>query len=181
MQEMRIMRSQVHFSLLGTTLLTDVFLCLLFVSAPGPAWATTSAPFTFENADIQTVVKQVATLTGITFVFDPEQVKGHITLLSPKSVSPTQALDLLKSALALHGYTLVSRVEGTWIVRVQTSRPRGHQGRPAQLCSGWGAGVYPVVGRAALGLDLFFSYYPTNSLVISGCPAAVEELVGVIK
>src|SRR4029450_6121634 len=110
------MRSPRHFSLLDARLLTGVLLCLLFVFEQDSALAAPSGPFTFENADIQTVVKQVATLTGITFLFDPEQIKGKITLLSPKGVSPTEALELLKSALALHGYTLLGRAEGTWIV-----------------------------------------------------------------
>ncbi len=61
-----------------------------------------------EGVDIQTVVKQVAALTGITFLFDPERVKGKITLHSPRSVSLAEALELLKSALALHGYALLS-------------------------------------------------------------------------
>ena len=95
------LRSQPYGSLLGATLVTSVFVCLLFVSAAGPAWAATSEPFTFENADIHAVVKQVAALTGITVLFDPEQVKGKITLLAPKGVSPAEALELLKSALAL--------------------------------------------------------------------------------
>jgi hypothetical protein len=41
---------------------------------------------------------------------------GKITLLSPKGVSSTEALDLLRSALALHGYSLLSQAEATWIV-----------------------------------------------------------------
>ena len=68
------MRSPRHFCLPEATLLTGVFLCLLFVSAAGGASADTPGPFTFESADIQDVVKRVATLTGITFLFDPEQV-----------------------------------------------------------------------------------------------------------
>ena len=93
-----------------------VLLGVLVVSAPGPARATLAEPFTFENADVSTVVKHVGRLTGITFLFDPEQVKGRITVLSPTSVSPAQALELLKSALALHGYRLVSGAGGMWIV-----------------------------------------------------------------
>ena len=95
------MRSPRYFSLLDVTLLTGVFLCLLFVSGAGPASADTSGFFTLENADIQTVVKQVAALTGITFLFDPVQVTGKITRLAPKGVSLAEALELLKSALAL--------------------------------------------------------------------------------
>ena len=44
-----------------------VLLCLLFWSGAAPASAATSGPISFENVDIQTVVKQVAALTGITF------------------------------------------------------------------------------------------------------------------
>jgi hypothetical protein len=82
-------------SFLGAMRSTGVVLCVLFSLGAGPASATPSGPISFENADIQTVVKQVAALTGITFLFDPEQVRGKITLLSPKRVSPTEALDLL--------------------------------------------------------------------------------------
>jgi type II secretory pathway component GspD/PulD (secretin) len=109
------MRSELSPSFVGT-LLSSVLLCLLVGCPPGPAWAASSEGLSFENADIHTIVKQVGRLTGITFLFDPEQVKGKITLLSPKSVSPGEALALLRSALALHGYTLLSRAEGIWIV-----------------------------------------------------------------
>src|SRR5215470_13722201 len=59
--KVRPMRWVRHFFLLG----------LLFVPATSAAVVDTPGPFTFENADIQTVVKQVATLTGIAFLFDP--------------------------------------------------------------------------------------------------------------
>jgi len=76
-----------RYLLLDATLLTGVFLCLLFVFEADPALAATSGPFTFENADIQTVVKHVATLTGITFLFDPEQVKEDHTAFAKKRFS----------------------------------------------------------------------------------------------
>ena len=56
------LRSQPYGSLLGATLMTSVFVCLLFVSAAGSAGAATSEPFTFENADLHAVVKQLAAL-----------------------------------------------------------------------------------------------------------------------
>src|SRR4029453_8620601 len=110
------MRPQEVLSFLGSVLSTGVALCILFSSGVAPASATSSEPIYLENVDVQTVVKHVAALTGITFLFDPEQVRGKITVLSPKGVSPTEALDLLKSVLALHGYSLLSRAEATWIV-----------------------------------------------------------------
>jgi general secretion pathway protein D len=180
-QEVRIMRSPRHFSLLGATLLTVVSLCLLFVSAVGQALADTSGLFTFENADIQIVVKQVAALTGITFLFDPEQVKGKITLLAPKGVSPAEALELLKSALALHGYILLSRAEGMWIVPAEGVTHEAFIIKVIPL-------TYARAGEVAYALSWvappsvrIVPYYPTNSLIISGHPAAVEGLIDLIK
>jgi type II secretory pathway component GspD/PulD (secretin) len=134
-----MMRPQVVLSVQGAMLSTGVVLCVLFWSGAGPASATPSGPISFENVDIQTVVKQVAALTGITFLFDPEQVRGKITLLSPKGVSSTEALDLLRSALALHGYSLLSGAEATWIVPADRvpSEVFTIKVVPARLCAGW--------------------------------------------
>ena len=61
------------------------------------------APFSFDAADIKVVVAEVARRT--------------ITVIAAGDVMPAQALELLRSALALHGYAIVSRPEGMWIVR----------------------------------------------------------------
>jgi general secretion pathway protein D len=174
------MRSQKVLSFLGSIRSTGVALCILFSAGVAPASATSSEPIYLENVDIQTVVKQMALLAGITFLFDPEQVRGKITVLSPKGVSPTEALDLLESALALHGYTLLSRAEATWIVPVE------------QVPEAFTIKVIPLdyarAGELAYTLSWIappsvrvVPYYPTNSLIISGHPAAVEALVHLIK
>jgi type II secretory pathway component GspD/PulD (secretin) len=180
-QEVRIMRWPRHFSLLEATLLTGVFLCLLFVSAAGAALADTSVPFTFENADIQTVVKQVATLTGITFLFDPDQVKGKITVLAPKVVSQVEVLELLKSALALHGYTLLSRAEGMWIVPAERVVNEAFTIKVVPLTYARAGEVAYTLSWVAPPSVRIVPYYPTNSLIISGHPAAVEGLIDLIK
>jgi GspD-like, N0 domain len=135
-----------------------------------PSRGHPSGPISFENADIQTVVKQVAALTGITFLFDPEQVRGKITVLSPKTRSPTEALDLLRSALALHGYTLHSRAEATWIVPADRVPPEAFTVKVVPL-------VYARAGELAYTLSWVappsvrvVPYYPTNSLIIFRAP-----------
>ncbi len=175
------MRAQLRVSFVGTILLSGIFLSLLLVCPTGPAWATPSAAFSFENADIQTVIKHVGSLTGITFLFDPEQVKGKITLLAPKSVSPAEALDLLNSALALHGYSLLRRAEGVWIVPAVRVAHEAITVKVVPL-------TYARAGELAYTLSWvappwvrIVPHYPTNSLIISGPPAAVEELVDIIK
>ena len=175
------MKSQLRVFIVATMLWPGILLCLFLMRPPGPALATSSGVFTFENVDIGTVAKQIGQLTGTPFLFDPEQVSGRITLLAPKPVSPAEALELLKSALALHGYTLVRRAEGTWIV------PAGRMAHEAVRIQ-----VVPLNYARADELAYTLSmvappwvrivpYYATNSLIISGHPAAVEELVDVIK
>ena len=175
------MRSRLRFSIVGAIPLSGIFVGLLLVCATGPAWATPSWALSFEDADIQTVIKHIGRLTGITFLFDPEQVKGKISLLAPKSVSPAEALELLKSALALHSYSLLSRAEGMWIVPAVRVAHEAMTIKVVPL-------TYARAGELAYTLSWvappwvrIVPYYPTNSLIISGPPAAVEELLNIIK
>lgn len=175
------MKPQEDLPWRGAVLSTGVVLCVLFSSGARPALATPAGPISFENVDVQTVVKQVAALTGITFLFDPEQVRGKITLLAPKGLSPTEALVLLQSALALHGYTLLSRPEATWIVPADRVPPEAVTVKVVPL-------EYARAGEIAYALSWvappsvrIVPYYPTNSLLISGHPAAVQALVDLIR
>jgi general secretion pathway protein D len=165
----------------ATPLLPGILLCLFLMRPLGPAWASTSEVFTFENADISTVAKEIGRFTGTTLLFDPEQVKGRITLLAPKPVSPPEALELLKSALALHGYTLVRRAEGTWIVPAEQVAHEAVRIQVIPLTYARAAEVAHTLSRVAPPWVRIVPYYPTNSVIISGHPAAVEALVEIIK
>lgn len=160
--------------------LGSLLCALLFLFPLRTVWATNDVSFSFENAEIQTVIKKVGELTKTTFLFDPEQVKGKISLLPPQKVSPETALRLLQSALALHGYRMVRKEEGTWIL------PAG-QGPVETIIE-----VVPLQYARADELAYTLSwvapdgvrivpYFPTNSLLISGDPKAVQELLGVIR
>ena len=175
------MKSHLRVFIVATTLWPGILLCLFLMRPPGPAWATSSGVFTFENADIGTVAKQIGRLTGTTFLFDPEQVKGRITLLAPKPVSPAEALELLKSALALHGYMLVRRAEGTWIVPAERMAHEAVRITVVPLTYARADELAYTLSMVAPPWVRIVPYYATNSLIISGHPAAVEELVDLIK
>jgi len=154
-------------------------LCLLF--SLRAAWATNEVAFTFENVDIQTLLKKVGELTGTTFLFDPEQVKGKITLLSPKKVLPKETLKLLQSALALHGYALLKQEEGTWVVPAEKAAQADTTIEVVPLKYARAAEVAETLSWIApLGVRVV-PYYPTNSLIISGHPQAVEELTEILR
>jgi type II secretory pathway component GspD/PulD (secretin) len=142
---------------------------------------TPSATFSFEKADIQTVIKAVASFTGSTFLYDPEHVTGKITLLSSRSVPPAEALELLKAALALHGYRLLSRAEGMWIIPTVRVRPEGITIKVVPLTYAQAGDLaYTLSWIAPPGVRVV-PHHPTNSLILSGPPAAVEELIDIIK
>jgi type II secretory pathway component GspD/PulD (secretin) len=156
-------------------------LCWGFLSSVPTAWATSSEVFRFENADIGTVATQVGAFTGTTFLFDPEQVKGKITLLAPGPVSSGEALALLKSALALHGYTLVRRTEATWIVPAERVAHGTVRVEVVRLAYAGADEVAYTLSLAAPPWVRIVPYYPTNSVIISGPPRAVEEVVSIIR
>jgi general secretion pathway protein D len=160
---------------LKSLIFSFILLCPLRI-----VWASTDVSFSFENADISTVIKKVGEFTKTTFLFNPELVKGKITLLAPQKVSPEEALTLLQSALALHGYRMMRKEEGTWIV------PAGQEPLETTI------EVVPLQYAQADELAYTLSwvvpdgvrivpYSPTNSLLISGDLKAVRELLGVIR
>ena len=161
---------------------------LLFLTvAPLPlplsgAAGAEEVPFTFEDADVHAVIKKASELTGLTFLFDPEEVKGKITILSSKKVSPEEALELLQSALALRGYIMLKE-EG--IVRIVPAEQAAYMARetievvPLKYARAEEL-AYTLAWIAPYGVRIV-PYYPTNSLIISGNPEAVEELISIIK
>jgi general secretion pathway protein D len=175
------MRSRLCFFHAAALLSTSLFLCILLLCPPSLAWATPSEAFSFENADIQAVINHVAGLTGITFIFDPEQVKGTITVLSPKGVSPAVAVKLLESALALHGYSLLSRPEGMLIVPVEHVAPKATTVKVIRLNYAWADELAYTLSWVAPPWVRIVPHIPTNSLIISGPPAMVDELVDLVR
>jgi general secretion pathway protein D len=175
------MMSHFYFFLTARRFLGNAFLCLCLLVPLEVAWATNETVFTFENEAIQTVIKKVGELTGITFLFDPEQVKGKITLLSHKKVSPEEALKLLQSALALHGYTLLKRGESTWIVPATQAATLATIIEVVPLKYARADEVAETLSWIAPPGVRIAPYYPTNSLIISGNPEAVKELIEVLS
>jgi type II secretory pathway component GspD/PulD (secretin) len=173
------MKSQLRVFVV--TFLPGLLLCLLLLRSPDPAGATSSEVLTFENADIGIVAKEIGRLTGTTFLFDPERVTGRITLLAPRPVSPAAALELLRSALALHGYMLVARGEGMWIVPAERVAHEAARIEVVPLTYARADELAYILSMVAPPWVRIVPYYATNSLIISGDPAAVEQLVDIIK
>ena len=81
----------------------------------------------------------------------------------------------------MHGYTLLSRAEGIWIVPAERVVSEVFTIKVVPL-------TYARAGEVAYALSWvappsvrIVPYYPTNSVIISGHPAAVEGLIDLIK
>jgi general secretion pathway protein D len=156
-----------------------VSLPLVLTTAPGSALGGPQSQLAFRDADIQTVIEEVARLTGATFLFDPARVKGKITVHAVGEATPAKALELLRSALAIHGYVLVVRPEGMWILPQQAAGP-GLVVRVVRLTYVGAEDVAWTLSWAAPPGVRIVPFHPTNSVVISGPEAAVEQMVDVI-
>jgi len=108
-------------------------------------------------------------------------VKGKISLLPPKKVSPEEALKLLQSALALHGYALLKKEGGTWIVPAEKAIQLATIIEVVPLKYARADEVADTLSWIAPSGVRIAPYYPTNSLIISGNPEAVEKLIGVLR
>ena len=61
-----------------------VLLFLLGIHGSPVAWAG-EAPFSFENAELKTVIEKASELNGLAFLYDSTQVKGKISLHLPQN------------------------------------------------------------------------------------------------
>ncbi len=170
-----------HCFFCSTRVASPLLLAWWLVLALTPVWASDEVACTFENADLQTVIKKVGEFTGTTFLFDPAQVQGKITILCPRTVSAAEARKLLASALALQGYTLRKTEAGLWVVPQRPAVPAATvievvplQYANAQEVADILTGITPPGVRIA-------PYSPTNSLVISGDPHAVAQVMAVLR
>jgi type II secretory pathway component GspD/PulD (secretin) len=152
-------------------------LCLL-AATPIPAAAQVS--FAFENADIRAVIRELSAHTGIPLLFDPAEVTGRITLLAPAGVSPAEALELLRSALALLGYELLDRAGAMWIVRAEPAAGETFVVRVVPLTYASADEVAYTLAWIAPPSVRVVPYPATNSLIIAGHPEPVAALLGVI-
>ena len=75
----------------------------------------------FEDADIRTILVYLAQLTGETIIPTPS-LKGTVTIISPKPVTPQTAKQIIYSALMEQGYTLVRMKHGIKVIRKEDAK-----------------------------------------------------------
>ncbi len=72
----------------------------------------------FDDVDIRLFIRVISELTGRNFIID-NNVRGKVTVLSPKKLTTQQAYEVFKSVLAVNGFTVVEAGNVTKVVPAQ--------------------------------------------------------------
>ena len=83
-----------------------VALLLAGLAQTAPAWSQERITLNFSNADIESVARTIASITGRNVVLDA-RAKGTISIQSERPVTPAQAVNQFAAALRLQGLALV--------------------------------------------------------------------------
>ncbi len=72
----------------------------------------------FDDVDIRLFIRVISELTGKNFIID-NNVRGKVTVLSPKKLTTQQAYEVFQSVLAVNGFTVVDAGQVTKIIPAQ--------------------------------------------------------------
>src|SRR4030042_6648676 len=101
-----------------------LFFCVSVLFAPGQAFSAEEikeVALDFDDVDVRLFIRVMSELTGKNFIID-NNVKGKVTVLSPKKLNIKQAYEVFKSVLAVNGFALVESGEAIKIVPAQNMR-----------------------------------------------------------
>ena len=70
----------------------------------------------FENIDIRTIMLFLSELTGENFILD-NNVRGCVTVVCPSRITQKEAADIIYSALAIQGFTIVREGKNALVIR----------------------------------------------------------------
>lgn len=77
----------------------------------------------FEGVDLKTVLLYLADITGETILPDPT-VKGEVTIINPKPVTPEEAKQIIFSILEMQGFTIIKHEHLIKIVKSGDAKTR---------------------------------------------------------
>lgn len=144
------------------------------------------------NADIESVVRLAADVTGRSFVLDP-RVKGTVNVISGQPVPRSQLYPLITSALRMQGYAVVESDGITQVLPDSEARmhtpPAAAAGRSRgdrlitqifQLRNGTAAGLVPML-KPLLGNNSLIAASPTgNALLVTDYAENLRRLTDIV-
>lgn len=167
--------------------ITALVLILAFGSG-GAAYAAEKLTLNLKGADIQAVIDTVAELTGKSFIVDP-RVKGKVTIISTRKMSPDDVYQMFLSILDVHGF---SAVESNDVVKILPDADAKHASTPnrgegdelvtqvVEVNNIAAAQLVPILRPLVPPQGHLAAHAQTNTLIISDRAANVARLVRII-
>jgi general secretion pathway protein D len=149
----------------------------------------------FDNVDIAVFVKFISEMTHRNFVID-DNVKGKITVFSPRKISVDEAYKVFESVLEVHGLTAVPSGDVTKIIQAKDAKEKNIETRlRAQAISPQDKIVTQIVSLNHANPDdmkkvldplisrtsVIVSYPPTGMLIITDVLSNVKRLLAIIS
>lgn len=144
----------------------------------------------FKNVELTDLIKTISEMTGRNFVYD-EQVRGKVTVISPKAMSKEEAYQLFLTVLNVKGFTLVPSGKVNKIVPVQKAKLNN---LPVSDAEGENyvtrlltlkfadaqALATTVLSPLIPKTSNLTVYEPTNTLILTDSAANIDRLVEII-
>lgn len=145
----------------------------------------------FKDADITALIATVSEITSKNFVVDP-RVKGQVTVLSSRPMSPDELYETFLSVLEVHGFSAVHAGEVTKIIPQVNAKQDGGFGRQTvtnedivtrvlQVKNVPADQLVPILRPLIPQYGHLAAYPASNILIISDREANVERLAKIVK
>jgi general secretion pathway protein D len=151
----------------------------------------------FQDADLNVVIKFMGELTGKNFLVS-EQVRGKVTVISPKKITVREAYKVFESVLEMNGYTAVQGDDAIKIIPSAVARQSGleiREGKEAKTFPPEDRMVTQIIPLEHATADevrnlfassvskegMIISYKPTNHLIITDRGSNIHRLLKIIE
>ena len=151
----------------------------------------------FQDVDLNVVIKFMGELTGKNFLVS-DQVRGKVTIISPKKITVGEAYKVFESVLEMNGYSAVSGVDSIKIIPSGIARQTGlelHEGKEASAVKVEDKMITQVIPLEYASSDevrnlftpmiskdgMIVSYKPTNHLIITERASNIHRLLKIIE
>jgi general secretion pathway protein D len=151
----------------------------------------------FQDADLNVIIKFIGELTGKNFLVG-DQVRGKVTIISPKKITVREAYKVFESVLEMNGYTAVPGDDAIKIIPSALARQSGleiREGKEAKDVTPEDRMITQIIPLEHASADevrnllassvskegMIISYKPTNHLVITDRASNIYRLLKIIE
>jgi general secretion pathway protein D len=151
----------------------------------------------FQDVDLNVVIKFMGELTGKNFLVS-DQVRGKVTIISPRKITVREAYEVFESVLAMNGYTAIPGPDAIKIIPSAAARQAGleiHEGKEAKAVKPEDRMITQVIPLEYASADevrnlfassvskegMIVSYKPTNHLIITDRASNIHRLLKIIE